>query len=1056
MKRTNRFFAFALACAMMLALLPLSGLAASTALQGKTIVAVGDSLTDYGGDYAYASVLSQSDYLGTPVVNAGVGGDTTRLVMNRFDKDVLALNPDVVTICLGMNDQACLIASKTPNTPFETYREHLTYFATELKKIDCDVIFVTPQPVVVGEGFYPEGGGEYGLDYGYGFMDDFCNIMREVALDTDSQIVDINYECDFVDVKQIVSSDGIHQTNYGRQQYAKYIADGMLAIYDNQNKATMTIKAVDEEGKLLRTYTISGKAGSHIIVPSPEIAGYTTTDADVPTTYVNGATFTFTYSFALSDLVEEAMSATYNEYGTKAIALIRDEIKNANALIADESASTEDILACYATLKELLNIKGTENHVLSVGADYTATAPNRGDGNIYNDDGTKLTDGNKGYADGSKECYSGWNNTAVEVIVDLGSVTKADYFSVYCASSQWGIQRPNNLTVSVSADGISYTEIGTQTSIKNVIETTDGWDTSIISVIADTPVNVRYAKFVMNPNGPHTWIDEVEVAVRPNKVYGAIGVTGINEKILTNSCSVFTPDFGTITADNANHKYTANAIAKWDHAVNGYIVTSAALGNGEYTADITLAEDEILICAHTDEVDYKSLDNFKKVRDLEIGQVLTLDGIDLTNGTREFGSYIIIEEYPEEEEIEGDVFWVTHFNNRSPEGAGVIFTGTYDGCGWWLHVAFQPVAGLDGVYEVVAKDLTGNGGAKPLDIPKGGFVWACNGGNDYITIEGDETRLNYTNDASKKAMALARTMQIGDKYVFSGLNLNTYEVPTTTPNIDWFDPDYVCTAKYAPYEPEKLPTTGKDYTTTAPNRGDGWDDDGVRLTDGIKGTADGGATDGTNGIFAGWGSSDKTQPNVVEVVVDLGAKEYTDTYTVYLTGGNWGIKLPSDVISIEVLVSDSADGEFVSVASAPVGRTKLLSGSGVDGEYTWSTYSITAAADKPVEAQYIKYVVTHAVSGNGVIWMDEVEAELIGDPSADPEPDPEPEYKPGDVNADGSVDSADYLIVKRACFNSYTLSEAEEKRANVDGSDKVDSVDYVMVKRIAFGTYTVN
>ena len=290
-------------------------------------------------------MLSQSNNLGTPVVNAGVGGDTTRLVMNRFDKDVLALNPDVVTICLGMNDQACLIASKTPNTPFETYREHLTFFATELKKIGCDVIFVTPQPVVVGDGFYPVGGGEYGLDYGYGFMDDFCNIMREVALDTDSQIVDINYECDFVDVKQIVSSDGIHQTNYGRQQYAKYIADGMLAIYDNQNKATMTINAVDEDGKLLRSYTISGKAGSHVIVPSPEILGYSTTDADVPTTYVDGKTFTFTYSFALADLVEEAMSVSYNEYGTKAIGLIRDEIKNAEALIADENASTEDVVA---------------------------------------------------------------------------------------------------------------------------------------------------------------------------------------------------------------------------------------------------------------------------------------------------------------------------------------------------------------------------------------------------------------------------------------------------------------------------------------------------------------------------------------------------------------------------------------------------------------------------------------------------------------------------------------------------------------------------------------
>lgn len=66
---------------------------------------------------------------------------------------------------------------------------------------------------------------------------------------------------------------------------------------------------------------------------------------------------------------------------------------------------------------------------------------------------------------------------------------------------------------------------------------------------------------------------------------------------------------------------------------------------------------------------------------------------------------------------------------------------------------------------------------------------------------------------------------------------------------------------------------------------------------------------------------------------------------------------------------------------------------------------------------------------------------------------PEPEYALGDVNADGNVDSADYLIVKRACFGGYALAEGESKRADVDGSDNVDSADYVLVKRLAFGTY---
>ncbi|MBO5870924.1 MAG: dockerin type I repeat-containing protein, partial [Clostridia bacterium] len=64
-------------------------------------------------------------------------------------------------------------------------------------------------------------------------------------------------------------------------------------------------------------------------------------------------------------------------------------------------------------------------------------------------------------------------------------------------------------------------------------------------------------------------------------------------------------------------------------------------------------------------------------------------------------------------------------------------------------------------------------------------------------------------------------------------------------------------------------------------------------------------------------------------------------------------------------------------------------------------------------------------------------------------------YSLGDVNADKKVDSVDYLLVKRACFKTYALSEEETIRADVNVDKKVDSTDYLLVKRIAFGTYTV-
>ncbi len=65
------------------------------------------------------------------------------------------------------------------------------------------------------------------------------------------------------------------------------------------------------------------------------------------------------------------------------------------------------------------------------------------------------------------------------------------------------------------------------------------------------------------------------------------------------------------------------------------------------------------------------------------------------------------------------------------------------------------------------------------------------------------------------------------------------------------------------------------------------------------------------------------------------------------------------------------------------------------------------------------------------------------------------EYSLGDVDADGDVDQMDYLFVKRAYFDTYTLSEDQILRADVDADGDVDQMDYLYIKRAYFGTYTI-
>ena len=61
----------------------------------------------------------------------------------------------------------------------------------------------------------------------------------------------------------------------------------------------------------------------------------------------------------------------------------------------------------------------------------------------------------------------------------------------------------------------------------------------------------------------------------------------------------------------------------------------------------------------------------------------------------------------------------------------------------------------------------------------------------------------------------------------------------------------------------------------------------------------------------------------------------------------------------------------------------------------------------------------------------------------------------GDINNDGKINSADYLIAKRIFLGSYNATEAQLVAADVNIDGKVNSADYLMIKRHFLGTYTI-
>lgn len=128
------------------------------------ILFTGDSVTDAGrkrpiGEGLWEGVgtgfvrtfdtLVQTFYptLDLRVSNTGISGDTTRELKARFEADALALSPDWLVVCIGINDVWRKFDEPTLNTsvPLDEYRSNLDSMLESCKgRVKKGVILMTP------------------------------------------------------------------------------------------------------------------------------------------------------------------------------------------------------------------------------------------------------------------------------------------------------------------------------------------------------------------------------------------------------------------------------------------------------------------------------------------------------------------------------------------------------------------------------------------------------------------------------------------------------------------------------------------------------------------------------------------------------------------------------------------------------------------------------------------------------------------------------------------------------------------------------------------------
>jgi lysophospholipase L1-like esterase len=205
----------------------------SMAAEKKTrIVFFGDSITQMGvntggyikrieEDLQKRNVSSKYELIG-----AGVGGNKVYDLYLRMEEDVLAKNPDVVVIWVGVND----VWHKTSGigTDPEKFQRFYEAIIKKLQAKNIKVILTTPAAIGERTDNTNQQDGDLNL---------YSNIIRKLAKDFNCSLVDLRKEFIEYNIKNntenkesgILTTDRVHLTDTGNKLVAEKMLDVILA-----------------------------------------------------------------------------------------------------------------------------------------------------------------------------------------------------------------------------------------------------------------------------------------------------------------------------------------------------------------------------------------------------------------------------------------------------------------------------------------------------------------------------------------------------------------------------------------------------------------------------------------------------------------------------------------------------------------------------------------------------------------------------------------------------------------------------------------------------------
>ena len=219
----------------------------------EVIVAIGDSITQadthwtvnghkntiQGGWVTRLGNLLDRNFPGEyEVVNKGINGDTALGVLQRLDRDVVLLQPDIVVIAIGTNDIFASLSADPSSTP-DAYRTTISRIFNKLQlNLPDTPVFAMGMTTSLRKyahmrfgNFLPQ------QDAVQAVFNDYNNILRKLTKDYKYFYVDLTSQWpEDIEVSWKFCADGIHPNDAGYDLMTEILYDAIqpTAVHPEQ------------------------------------------------------------------------------------------------------------------------------------------------------------------------------------------------------------------------------------------------------------------------------------------------------------------------------------------------------------------------------------------------------------------------------------------------------------------------------------------------------------------------------------------------------------------------------------------------------------------------------------------------------------------------------------------------------------------------------------------------------------------------------------------------------------------------------------------------------